>query len=421
MNVLILCDNFPPELNAAASRIFERARYWVRWGHRVAVLTSAPNFPGGKVFDGYENRWRQIEMLEGMRVVRVKTLIAPNKGKVVRIADFLSYMVTGSIAGVFESRPDVVLATSPQFFAGIAGAIVAAGQRRPFVLEVSDLWPASITAVGAMKPGLAVRSVEQVELALYRRATRIILLTQAFQDDLVRRGVDRAKTDVIINGVDMDRYQPRPKDPAVVRELGLEGKLVVGYVGTLGMAHALENVLEAACLLREQDHVRVLFVGPGAAREGLVREAAQRKLDNIVFVPPVAKDEVARYWSVCDVALVHLKDSLAFAQVIPSKIFEAMGMGLPVLLAAPVGEASRIVDREAIGLVVPAENPQRLADGIVALGRDREMLRACAERSAAAASRYTRETQARLVLDVLERAAGLSSNESRSPAVKVQA
>ena len=406
MNILVLSDNFPPERNAAASRIFERARFWARWGHRVTVVTSAPNFPEGRLFEGYQNRWHQAEELEGLRVVRVKTFIAPNKGSAVRVADFLSYMATGSVAGVLESRPDVVLATTPQFFAGIAGAVVAAGQRRPFVLEVSDLWPASITAVGAMKPGLAIRMVEQLELGLYRVADRIILLTQSFQDDLVRRGVPVAKTDVIINGVDLSLYAPRSKDARLVASLGLEGKLVVGYIGTLGMAHGLESVLAAADELRGRDDVRILFVGPGAAREGLVAETARRNLTNVVFVPSVEKSEVARYWSVCDVALVHLKDSPVFAQVIPSKIFEAMGMGLPVLLAAPPGEATRIVEGEGVGRVVAAERPAELAAAIRAMADDRGALAALAKRSADAASLHTRESQARAVLDVLKRVAG---------------
>jgi glycosyltransferase involved in cell wall biosynthesis len=408
MRILILCDNFPPERNAAASRIFERARYWIRWGHQVTVVTSAPNFPEGKVYEGHENRWHNVEDYEGIRVVRVKTFIAPNKGFALRIADFVSYMLTGAIAGALESRPDVVLASSPQFFAGIAGAMVAKAQRRPFVLEVADLWPASITAVGAMKPGRVIRAAEVAELQLYAASSRVILLTLSFQDDLVRRGVPIAKTRVVINGADLERYAPMPRDVALAERLGLRDKFVVGYIGTLGMAHALENVLSAAERLRSEPEVRVLFVGPGAAREGLVREAARRGLENVVFVAAVPKEEVARYWSLCDVALVHLKDDPVFKQVIPSKIFEAMAMGLPVLVAAPAGEASRIVESERIGRVVPAEQPGELAQAISEMARDRVFVLAAAARSAEAVSRYTRESQARKVLEVLGDACGVS-------------
>ncbi len=143
MNILFLSENFPPETNAAASRVFERACYWVRAGHRVTVITCAPNFPTGRLFDGYENRWVQTDVMSGVRVVRVKTYIAPNRGVVRRSLDFLSFLFTGFTAGVFQEKPDVVAATSPQFFAAVAGWAVGAVRRVPFVFELGDLWPAS--------------------------------------------------------------------------------------------------------------------------------------------------------------------------------------------------------------------------------------------------------------------------------------
>lgn len=290
MNILFIADNFPPERNAQASRVYERARYWVRWGHAVTVLTCASNFPEGKLFPNYKNRWYQVEDMSGIRVVRVKTFIAPNAGRLLRIFDFLSFMVAAFVAGLFVPRPDLVAVTSPQFFAAVAGCGLAMVRRLPYVLEVSDLWPDSIVAVGAMGRNPALRMLEKVELFLYRRAARIVVLTPAFRDNLVRRGVPAEKIDVVINGVDLERYRPQPRDPSLLEDWGLGNpSLVIGYLGTHGLAHALESVLSAADLLTETGIV-FLFVGTGAERKSLVREAERRGLRNVRFVPSQPKE-----------------------------------------------------------------------------------------------------------------------------------
>ncbi|MBL8740757.1 MAG: glycosyltransferase family 4 protein [Myxococcales bacterium] len=405
MHIVILTENFPPERNASASRIHERARWWVRWGHQVTVVTSFPNFPEGRLFEGYRNDWYGEETIDGIHVIRVKTFIAANTGFGKRIADFLSFMATGSVAGVFRTEPDVVLGNSPQFFAGVAGGIVALLRRRPFVFEIADLWPHSVVGVGAMKPGLAITLAEKLELELYRRAQAVVALTPAFKLDLMRRGVPGDKVHVIVNGVELERYKPIPRDESLGASLGLRGKFVVGYIGTLGMAHALENVLHAAQRLRDVPEVQFLFVGPGAAREALIAERDRLSLANVHFVPSQPKEIIDRYWSLCDVALVHLKNDPVFSTVIPSKIFEAMAMGIPVLLAAPRGEASSIIDETGAGIVVDAERPEVLADAVRSLRADPARLRELAAVSLSAAPSYTRERQARLVLDVLQRAA----------------
>lgn len=401
--ILFLTENFPPETNAAATRVYERAVYWVQWGYDVTVITCAPNFPQGRLFPGYRNAWHRTETMDGIKVVRVKTFIAANAGVLFRTLDFLSFMVTGSVAGLLHRpRPDVVVATSPQFFAAVAGWVVAALKRRPFVFELSDLWPASIVAVGAMKPSLSLRLIEKLELFLYSRAQAVVALTNAFKDNLVSRGVDPAKVAVVTNGVDLPRYQPRPRDLALARQFGLEGKFVVGYVGTHGMAHGLKNVLDAAALLIDRDDVRVILVGNGAEREALIANAQARGLANVVFVPPQPKDAIPAIWSLCDVALVHLRNSPVFTTVIPSKMFEAMGMGLPLLMVLPDGEAKGIVEAEATGLWVPPEDPAALAAAIRHLASDPDLCRRLSQASLANAPRHTREFQARSMLDVLD-------------------
>ncbi|MCA1909020.1 MAG: glycosyltransferase family 4 protein [Magnetospirillum sp.] len=402
MKILFLTENFPPETNAAATRVYERALYWVKAGHQVTILTCAPNFPQGKLFDGWKNSWRQVQMMDGLRVVRVKTYISANEGFAKRTLDFVSFMVTAFGAGLFEDRPDVVISTSPQFFAAIGGWALGAVRRVPFVFELGDLWPRSITAVGAMKQSPVIRALEKLELFLYRRSAAVIALTHAFKDDLKRRAIDPRKVAVVINGVDLPRYAPRPRDQDLAEQWGLAGKFVLGYVGTHGMAHGLVNVLDAAEHLRDDDRIRFLFVGAGAERQMLMDEAVRRQLPNVVFQGMQPKEMMPRIWSLCDVALVHLKDDPAFAEVIPSKIFEAMGMGLPLLLVSPEGEASRILAADQAGLWVPAAQPQALADTARHLAADDAVRAGLATASLAAAPRHSREYQAKRYMDVLD-------------------
>lgn len=402
MHILFLTENYPPETNAAATRVSERAAYWIKAGHQVTVLTSAPNFPGGKLFAGWANAWRQVSEVDGVRVVRVKTYIAPNEGFARRILDFLSFMVSAFVAGLFEKKPDVVVSTSPQFFAAVGGWALAAVRRVPFVFELGDLWPRSITAVGAMKDSPVIRAIEALELFLYRRSAAVVALTRAFKADLIARRIPAEKIAVVINGVDLPRYAPRPRDEALEAEWDLRDKFVIGYVGTHGMAHGLINVLDAAERLKESaPHIRFLLVGNGAERQMLKDEAARRGLSNVVFGPPQPKERMPAVWSLCDVALIHLKDSPAFAEVIPSKMFEAMGMGLPLLLVAPRGEASHIVEADRAGLFVPAADPDGLAAAARRLADDHQERKALAAASLAAAASHTRERQADLFIQVL--------------------
>lgn len=401
MHILFLTDRFPPENDAASSRVYERACYWVKWGCKVTVITCAPNHPEGKIFPGYKNRWYQTENIEGIQVVRVKTYIARNVGFFKRTLDFISFMFSGFAAGLFQKNPDIVVASSPQLFTAVGGWALAAVRRLPFVLELADIWPASISAVGALRASALLRMLERLELFLYRRSSAVMALTHAFKVDLVRRGIPPGKIFVVINGVDLSRYVPREKDEELARAWGLNDKFVVGYIGTHGIAHALENVLDAAERLKSWPDVRFVFVGTGAAKTNLVQEAEKRQLSNVVFIPPQSKDSIARFWSLCDVALVHLKNAPLFGTVIPSKIFESMGMGLPILFAGPKGEASEIIELEKAGVWVPAEDPEKLASVVLRLRQEISERHTLAKNSAEAAPRYTREKQARDSLAVL--------------------
>jgi len=380
--------------------VYERAVYWSQWGHRVTVITSAPNFPQGRVYDGYSNRWHQVEEMSGIRVVRVKTFIAPNSGVGRRTLDFASYMVTAFITSIFEDAPDVVVSTSPQILAAVAGVASAAVKGRPHVFELGDLWPASIAELGAINTGL--RALEKLELTLYARSAAVVSLTRAFKDNLMARGVHADKIAVVMNGAELSRWQPGTKDISIQKSLGLEGKTVFSYMGTQGLAHGLENVLHAADLLRGRDDIRFVFVGTGAAHAGLIEEAERRQLGNVLFVPPQPKSAIANYWKLSDVAMVHLKGIPVMRTVIPSKTFEAMCFGLPILLVAPSGEITRLVKQTGSGVVVEPANPAALAAAVTHLADDRALRAELARKSLGSAPRFSREQQARDMLAVLK-------------------
>jgi len=403
MHILFLTDNFPPEVNAPASRTHEHCRRWVEAGHRVTVVTGVPNFPKGRVFDGYTNKCWQQEVVDGIRVIRVWTYVTANEGFARRIFDYLSFMVSGAFAALFVRGVDVVVGTSPQFFTACAAWFVAGLKRRPFVFEVRDLWPESIKAVGAMRDSFALRALERIEMFLYRRATRIVTVTEASRRTLEARGVAGSKIDVVTNGVDMSRFSPRSKDPALLRELQLEGKFVAGYVGTHGMAHALETVLQAAQILKSEPRTVVLLLGDGARKEALRREAEAMGLTNVIFIDSVSKEAVTRYWSILDVSIIHLRRTELFTTVIPSKLFECMGMGIPVLLGV-AGEAAQIVEEHGVGLVFEPESPSLLAAGIRRFLTQPQFAAECRSRCLVAAVEYDRSRLAGVMLAALHKA-----------------
>jgi glycosyltransferase involved in cell wall biosynthesis len=404
VKILFFSDHFYPEPSAPAAHVFERAAHWVKCGHSVTVITAAPNFPEGRVYSGYRNAWRFCEVIQGIRVVRVKTYIARNEGFFRRTLDYISYMLSSFFFAFFEPKPDVLVSTSPHLFAAVGGVMHAKLRGIPHVFELRDLWPATIAANTGVRKGLVYRMLEKLELSLYRNSKRILAFTRSYQRDLIHRGIAADKIDVVVNGANLALFSPATqRDDVVMDQFGLRGHFVVGYVGTLGLSQGLENVIEAASLLSGVN-VKFFFVGVGAAKESLEKMAVERELTNVVFAPRQRKEDVARFWSVCDVSLVHLKNDPVFATVIPSKIFESMAMGLPMIYCGPHGEGSEIVLQHEAGIFVPAADPPALAAAVASLEQDVECRARIAKNSAAAAESYSRTRQAELSLEVFRRA-----------------
>lgn len=403
MHILFLSDNFPPEVNAPASRTFEHCREWVRAGHRVTVITCAPNFPTGKLFPGYLNKLFARETMDGIEVIRVWSYITANEGFLRRTLDYVSFMMMAIPASFRVERPDIVIATSPQFFTICAGYVVSRLRRIPYILELRDLWPESIRAVGAMKQSVILDWLEKLELFLYRKADAIVVVTNAFRANLKARGIDERKIHVVTNGADLSRFQPMEKDAELVERLGLGGKFVAGYIGTHGLAHALETLLEAAKALQDQGRsdIHLLFLGGGASKDALVSRASDLKLSNVTFVDSVPKADVVRYWSLLDASVIHLRNTPLFATVIPSKLFECMAMGIPVLHGVR-GESADIVESEAMGVVFEPENAAELRDLLVRLADDPDLAASFRRNGLAAASKFNRKNLALRMLEIVE-------------------
>ncbi len=410
MRIVFFSHYFPPEGNAPASRTFEHCVRWVRAGHQVTVITCAPNVPSGIVYEGYRNRlWPQRENLDGIDVVRVWTYVAANAGGVKRILNFLSYFVSSLFAFVFFCRrPQVVLATSPQFFCGWAGVVASWLKWRPFILEIRDIWPESITTVGAMKKGVVIRLLEILERRMYLSANHIVAVGEGYKNKILEKADVSSRISVITNGVDLAQFPPQQRSDEFLRRWELSDRFVCSYVGTIGMAHGLEVVLRAATILRDMGRQDICFclVGDGAERERLTREAASRGLgDWVRMTGRLDKCEMATVLASSDCLLVHLKKCDLFESVIPSKIFEAMAMSRPIIMGV-CGESAEIVRRAGCGIDMEPDNERDLVAAVCQLGDDKRFYQSlCQNGRQFVGQKYTRDAFAAEYLELIKQVA----------------
>lgn len=372
MKILYVSQYFPPEMGAPAARAAELARYWVEDGHEVTVLTGFPNHPTGIVSAEYRRRFRRLVMrenLRGVNVVRTWLFPFPNRKAYERMLNYSSFCASASTTGMFVSRPDVLIATSPQLLVGLCGWWLARIKRVPFVFEVRDLWPESLTAVGmGTSDSILNRSLGSVAGFLYKRSEHIVVVTPAFQEYLIRNwGVPPEKISVVENGVESDQFNPRANNADLRRELGAEGKFVVGYLGTMGMAHGLESVVQAATeLQRTAPNVLFLMVGEGSDKERVIKLARSQGLTNMRFVGQQPREKVPEFISISDACLVLLKKAELFKTVIPTKMLEFMSCARPVILGVD-GQARKIMDQAGAGVYVEPENAAALVHVITQL------------------------------------------------------
>jgi len=369
-----------------------------------------PNCPDGVVYDGYRNRPWQSETVDGIRVVRVWTYVAANKGTTRRISNFLSYMGAAALASLLLKRPDVIIATSPQFFCGWAGRIAALLRRVPFILEIRDLWPESIVAVGAITNGRLLAVLERLERWMYAGATHIVTVGEGYKAKLLEKGVPSQKIDIVTNGADLTLFTPRPADESLKRSLGLEGKYVCSFIGTIGMGSGLDVVPRAAEILRDKgcDRIAFLLVGDGATREQIQRTVREKRLTNVVFTGRQDKAMMPRLLSMTDVCLAHLQRKDLFKTVLPSKIFEAAAMRKAIVLGVE-GCAAELVRQAGAGVCIEPENAEQLAAAVETLAEDPQLQQAYAASGYDYVTKhFSRETLAAEYLRIVARIANMT-------------
>jgi len=404
VRIAYVCHYFVPEPAAPAARVHELGRAWVRAGHAVSVVTTFPNHPLGQIPTAYRGRLWRTEWLDGLRVLRCWLYAVPNRGVGRRGLDHLSFMLTALLFGLPRlGRVDVVIASSPTLFSALAAWCMARLQRAPFVLEVRDLWPEAILDLGLLRPGPGVRLLQALASFLYRQANRVVVVTEAFADRLAQQGVPRAKLAVIPNGADTQLFSPHADGALARAALGLDGRFVVAYIGSHGLSHGLGAVLDAAA---QQPDVAYLLVGDGADRPRLLAEQARRGLQNVIMRPSVDKAAVPGLYAAADVCLVPLRDVPLFETFVPSKLFEVLAAGRPIV-GAVRGEARQILLRSGGGLAVEPEDGAAIAAAVARLRADPALRTSLgASGRAFVEQHYDRDVLARRYLDLLGEVVG---------------
>jgi glycosyltransferase involved in cell wall biosynthesis len=396
-------------MGAPAARAAELAQYWAQDGHEVTVLTGFPNHPTGVVSPEYRSMLRRPVMWEeigGVNVVRTWLFPFPNRKAHERMLNYSSFCLSAATTGMFLRRPDVVIATSPQLLVGLAGWWLARLKGVPFVFEVRDLWPESLAAVGMGNPGSILnRSLASIAGFLYQRTDHVVVVTPAFEEYLVRSWqVPAAKISVVGNGVKTNLFSPRSHSHALRSELGIDGRFVVSYIGTMGMAHGLDTLVEAATELQKTaPDILFVMVGEGADKARIMQRASSCGLANMRFVSQQPREKVPEFISASDVCLVPLKKAELFKTVIPTKMLEFMSCARPVILGVD-GQAREILEAAAAGIFVEPENVTALVEAIRKLA-DNPTLRETLGRNGRrhVIENFSRRQTAKLYLAILER------------------
>jgi hypothetical protein len=372
MRILIVTHYFPPEIGAPQARLSELARAWADGGDEVTVLTGMPNHPTGVVPSAYRHRLRVLERVDGYDIVRTWLYATPNEGFVKKTIGHLSFMVTSVLLGVRRTgAADVVVVSSPTFFSIFGAWALAKFKRAPLVIDVRDLWPAIFVELGVLTNRRLIWLLERLELWSYGQAAEVVVVSEGFRQDLIRRGVPADKVTTIRNGADVERFCPGGDPGPGRRQLGAaDGEVIALYLGAHGLSHGLDTVVEAAPLLADASRVpvRIILVGEGAKRSELVAQVDRLGVTNLTMHHGVPRDEVPGLLAAADICLVPLRDVPLFSTFIPSKIFEYFAGGKAVI-GALRGEAAEIL-RDAGGLVVEPGDPAALAAAIAELAGD---------------------------------------------------
>ncbi|CAN5148691.1 glycosyltransferase family 4 protein [soil metagenome] len=344
----ILTQYFPPEIGAPQGRLSELGEQLVDLGWRVEALTALPNYPAGRVFDGYNQTRPVVERIGRIRTARVP-LYPSQEGFVRRVACYLSFAASASGLGPrYCPRPDLIWVESPPLFIGIAARALSWRWRCPYVFNVSDLWPENAVEMGVLDPGILASAAERFELSTYRGAAGVTGQSQEIVDSIVRRAPGVQAT-LITNGVDTDRFGADGSDRQELRALlgDADGPIFV-YAGLFGHPQGLDQILDLAAELPSDVPGRFVLVGDGPVRRSLEQRIAAESIGRVRLVPPIPRERIPALLAGADAAVVSLRQTLRGA--VPSKLYEAMAARLPILLVAE-GEPARRVEEAGCGLV----------------------------------------------------------------------
>lgn len=373
IKILYISQYFPPEMGAPSARVYELSRRWVEKGASVTVLTGFPHHPTGVIPLEYKGVKFLEEMKDNIHVLRTYVYPTANKGFIKRIFSYFSFMISSILYGFLKvGRHDIIIATSPQFFVGISGYILSKIKGIPFIFEVRDLWPESIVQLGQLKNQLIIRALEWIEKKLYQKCIHIIGVADSTTDILGQKGIPKDKISIIKNGVDLKLFTKSDQQNALKDKYTFKEKFVVSYIGTHGLSHALDRVLETAKLLQDRKDIIFLFVGEGAEKEKLKMKAKNHEISNLIFHDQITKDKLPDFYELSDIILVTLKDLPLFKHVIPSKLFEIMAMERPIIISIN-GEARNLVESAKAGVFSKPEDPMDLVDKIDLLYKNQNL------------------------------------------------
>jgi colanic acid biosynthesis glycosyl transferase WcaI len=369
MRILYLSQYFPPEAGATQTRSYEMASAWVRLGHYVTMLAEFPNHPSGIIPSTYKGKIYEHDDLHGIEVIRVWVKASPVKNFTNRMLFYLTYMLNSSIAGVVLARGkyDLVYASSPPLFVGVAALFLSAIKRIPLVFEVRDLWPESAVALGELSNPRAIALAKKLEQACYHHAIQVVVVTRGIYDRLAHRGIPTDKLCFVPNGANTDLFTfTKAERERIRRELRLEDKFIAIYAGIHGLAQGLETILDAARILQTIQDIHILMIGDGPKKAEIQSLAASYNLPNLTLMPEKPRESIPGYLSAADVALIPLKKAEIFKGALPSKIFDAWACERPVLLSID-GEARDLVENVQGGIYIPPEDPAKMAVALLHL------------------------------------------------------
>jgi colanic acid biosynthesis glycosyl transferase WcaI len=369
MHILFLAQCYAPEEVSAAVLITELATGLARsghtlTGHRVTVVTGAPSYPYGRVFDGYRNRLYQVEILDGVRVVRTWSYISPHKTFWRRLFHYGSYSLSAFYGSLLAGKPDVIVSFSPPLTLGLSAWALSRLWKIPWVLQLEDLYPEAALAAGVLRPGLAARFFDWMARFQYRRAAHISVIAESFRESLLARGIPAEGITVIPNWSDPDVVRPLPRENDFRRRYGAGRPFLALYAGNIGLTSSLEDVLQAAALLKDDPDIFFLIVGEGVKKPALEAFAREQGLPNVAFLPYQPRELLPEIMAAADISLATLNSDSALSSL-PSKVFTIMASARPVLAIAPLqSELARLVAEAGCGIVVPPGQPQRLAESL---------------------------------------------------------